>query len=290
MIVHVAEAGEARGRVVLRCGFSPAANDAGLKAAIHVARAYHAEIEALFVENRHVFALASYPFARELALAGGAVDTLSPGNLDARYRALHDAEGRRVLAGAAEAGIEARVSTMREDDMAALARCCTESGPWNVVVLADPAEAASGNAIGRVLESVLDATGVIAAARRSAPGIAPGRGPVVIAAEDEERLPVMLRAAERLAAVNGSEIRLMLVAGEEDILWLEAQARLLVAGNKRCTIEMIDASRIAAAALVQRLWAMRAGFLIARHGGLLLPPDEPQTLVSVLRCPVFCIR
>lgn len=287
MIVHVAEAGEARGRVVLRCGFGPAANDAALKAAIHVAKAYHSEIEALFVENRHVFALADHAFASEVALSGGAFSALGAVDLQAEYRSLHGAESRHVMAAAAAAGIEARLQTARDDEISALNRCCAASGPWNVVVLAEAFDSPGAGAIGRVLDAVEDATGVVATTRRSQLMA----GPVVAAVEDEDRLSVMLRTAERLAAVNDSEIRLLLIADSQDELhWLEAQARLLVAGSKRCAIELNDPSRATMAAIAERIHAMRATFLIARHGGLVLPQDGYNPLAAALRCPVFCIR
>lgn len=286
MIVHVAEAGESRGRVVLRCGFGPAANNAALKAAIHIAKAYHSEIEALFVEDRHVFALADYGFASEITGAGGTGRTLDADELQAQYRALHRVESRHVMATAVAAGIEARVQTVRDDEISALVRCCAASGPWNVVVLAEAFESAGSGAIGRVLDAVQDATGVVVAPRKSR--LAPG--PIVVAAEDEDRLSVMLRTAERLSAVHDSEIRLLLIADSEDELhWLEAQARLLVAGNKRCVIELNDPSRAPAAALADRIQALRATFLIAKHGGRVLPQDA-YTPLATLRCPVFCIR
>lgn len=286
MIVHVAAAGEARGRVVLLCGFSPAANDAALKAAIHVAKAYHSEIEAVFVEDRHVFALADYDFASEIEHAGGTVCSLDAARLQAEYRALHAAESRRVFAIAAAAGIEARVQRVRDDEISALVRCCAASGPWNVVVIAEASASADGGVIGRVLDSVQDATGVVAATRRSRLS----HGPIVVAVEDEDRLPVMVRTAERLSAVQGSEIKLLIVAASEDEMhWLEAQARLLVAGNSRCAIELNEVSRRSAAAIAERIRALGAAFLITRHGGQLLPQDGYNPLAT-LRYPVFCIR
>lgn len=287
MIVHVAEAGESRGRVVLRCGFSPAANDAALKAAIHVAKAYHSEIEALFVEDRDVFALADHAFASEITLSGGALSTLDAAELEAQYRAVHAAETRHVMAAAAAAGIEARVQTARDEAISALIRCCAASGPWNVVVLAEAFDSACGGAIGRVLDAVEDATGVVATTRKSQLVA----GSIVVAVEDEDRLSVMLRTAERLAAVNGCETRLLLIADNQDELhWLEAQARLLVAGNKRCVIELHDPLRATVAAVAERISGMRATFLIARHGGLVLPQNGYNPLAAALRCPVFCIR
>lgn len=287
MIVHVAEAGEARGRVVLRCGVSPAANDGALKAAIHVAKAYHAEIEVLFVEDQNVFTLADHSFSREVALADGSVRTLEAADLQRQYLAVHEAERRRILAAASAAGLEARYEAVRDDEISALIRCCAASGPWNVVVLAEPFGGAGGGLVSRVLAAVEDSTGVIVATRKSAPRT----GPIVVAAEDEVRLAVMLRAAERLATVGARDIRILLVASSyDDLHWLEAQARLLAAGNKRCIIESNDVTCMAPRALAERIEAIKPAFLITRHGGLVLPQEGYQPLTSTLRCPIFCIR
>lgn len=287
MMVHVAEAGEARGRVVLRCGSSPAANDSALRVAVHIAKAYRSELEGLFVEDRQVFAFANYSFAREVAQADGALSELDAADLQRQYRAIYEAESRHILTVAAAAGVEARVQTVRDDEMTALVRCCAASGPWNVVVLAESNTSSGASSIGRALDAVQDATGVVAVPRK----VRASSGPLVVAAEDEDRLPVMLRTAERLAAVTGSPIRLLLVASAQDELpWLEAQARLLVAGHKHCEIELYDTSRASVSALPEHIRRLRATFLITRDGGLVLPYDLSQPLAAVLSCPVFSIR
>jgi len=287
MMVHVAEAGEARGRVVLRCGLSPAANDAALRVAIHLAKAYRSEIEGLFVEDRQVFAFAGYPFAREVAYADGALRPLNAGDLQRQYRALYEAESRHILISAAAAGVLARVQSVRDDEMTALVHCCAASGPWNVVVLPGTGTSSAAGSIGHVLDAVQDATGVVAVPRKF--GVP--SGPVVVAAEDEDRLPVMLRTAERLASVTGSPIRLLLIASAQDELpWLEAQARLLVAGQKHCEIELYDTSRAPVSALPEHIRKQRGSFLITRYGGFALPYDVREPVAGMLGIPVFSIR
>lgn len=287
MIVHVAEAGESRGRVVLHCGYSPAANDAALKVALHIAKAYRSELEGLLVENQQIFALAGHAFAHEIALADGAVQGLDAGELQHQHRALYEAESRHIYKAAATAGVEARVQTVHDDDIAALVRCCAALGPWNVVVLAEPTDGSGDEMIGRVLAAVQDATGVVAVPRRARLS----EGPVFVAVEDEDRMSTMLRTAERLAVVTGAEIKLLLTAaGDEELHWLEAQARLLVADNNRCSIILNDTTRVPASSIAGRVGAMSASFLIAKHGGSVLPYEDSRSLTSALRCPVFCIR
>ncbi|CFX13085.1 conserved protein of unknown function [Candidatus Filomicrobium marinum] len=287
MIVHVAEAGEARGRVVLHCGYSPAANDAALKVALHIAKAYRSELEGLLVENRQILALAGHTFAHEIALADGAVHGLDAGDLQRQHRALYEAERRHITKAATVAGVEARVQTVRDDDIAALVRCCAALGPWNVVVLPEPMDGSGSEKIGRILDAVQDATGVVTVPRRARLS----KGPIVVTVEDEDRMSTMLRTAERLAAITGAEIKLLLTtAGDDELHWLEAQARLLVADNKRCSIMLNDTTSAPASSIAGRVGAMSASFLIAKHGGSVLPYEDCRSLTSVLRCPVFCIR
>ena len=69
MIMHVAEAGEQRGRVVLHIT-SGHPNKVAIEAAVRIAQAFHSEIESLFVEDMQLYDMASYPFAREISLRG----------------------------------------------------------------------------------------------------------------------------------------------------------------------------------------------------------------------------
>ena len=69
MIMHVAEAGEQRGRVVLHIT-SGHPNEVAMEAAVRIAQAFHSEIESLFVEDLQLYDMASYPFALEISLTG----------------------------------------------------------------------------------------------------------------------------------------------------------------------------------------------------------------------------
>ena len=62
-------------------------------------------------------------------------------------------------------------------------------------------------------------------------------GPVIIAVEDLERLPSMVRAGERLAAVSGGALVILPIADDEDRLhWMEGEVRLLLGDRKDAQI------------------------------------------------------
>ena len=93
MITHVAEAAEARGRVVLR--LTPAAGSgratlAAIDAAVRLAQAYKAEIESLYIEDIELLRLASFTFAAEIPSAGsrlgGVRRSLSVADIERRQR------------------------------------------------------------------------------------------------------------------------------------------------------------------------------------------------------------
>ena len=64
MIAHVAAAGERSGRVVLWLGGSAEASRFAIEAAMLLGQAFQAEVESLYVEDKQLFDLADFPFAR----------------------------------------------------------------------------------------------------------------------------------------------------------------------------------------------------------------------------------
>ena len=135
MILHVAEAGEDRGRVVLRLGPLRPASDAALKAAVMVAQAFGSEMESLFIEDSQLFDLAGFPFVRETSLSGLTTRPISVPDLERDVKAIARALHRRVAEVAAPAKVRVRSRSMRDDPVRALAMACSEAGPWNVIAL-----------------------------------------------------------------------------------------------------------------------------------------------------------
>jgi hypothetical protein len=121
-------------------------------------------------------------------------------------------------------------------------------------------------------------------------------GPVIAIIEDLERVPPMLRAAERLASATGGEARLWLVASDADELeWMDGQARLALglAAPARIDGFVVDSGDIdgAAGTLADLVKDQAAGFVVARFGGRLAPEFcSPGGPAALLECPLFLVR
>jgi hypothetical protein len=117
-------------------------------------------------------------------------------------------------------------------------------------------------------------------------------GPPIAVVEDMQRLPDMLRTAERLAALDGTQIVLLLVASEEDRLHsMDGEARLVLEGREDVRIEAAAATRGAVAVIAEALRRLRGGFVICQFGGLLVPDEgDLRPLAGVLECPLFVVR
>jgi hypothetical protein len=287
MIAHIAESGEDRGRVVLHLK-SGRPSAIALEAAVRVARAFGSAVESLFVEDEQLFDCAAYGFAREVSLSGHTSRALSP---DTMMRDLHlAAQGarRQLEALARKAEVPLRCRVVRDEPLRALSIACAETGPWNVVALSEPFAAGDGLLLRQLFGEVSGTTGLIAVgpkARRVT-------GPVVIALEDTAQLPDMLRAAERIAALDGSGIVLLLVAPDEERLErMDGEARLVIEAREDVRIQSAAVTRGEAAAIAETLRRLNGGIVICRFGGLVAPDGgDLRPLASVLECPLFLVR
>jgi hypothetical protein len=287
MIAHVAEAGEGRGRVVLRLDACARASSCAIEAAVRVAQAFQSEIESLVIEDRALFDLALFPFAREVSFAGqvrGALDTVE---IEKGTRLAAAALMRQVEAAARGTEVQVRRRLVRDDPIHALAAACAANGPWNVVALGEPFTPLQVPVLERLFETVSGTTGVVVAgarARRTS-------GPVVTLVEEVERLPPMLRAAERLAAVTGGDTRILLAAEDRQRLdWMEAQARLVMGEALGVRADGVLVGR-GVGVLAEQLRRQMPGFVITRFGGLVLPEGRDlKPLTAALDCPMFLVR
>jgi hypothetical protein len=286
MIAHVAETGEDRGRVVLQ--FTSAhPSPIALEAAVRIARAFGSEIETLFVEDEQLYDCAAYGFVREVSLTGRQRRVMSAAGMK---RDLHlAAQGARrhieVLARRAEVPLRSRV--VRDEPLRALSVACAERGPWNVVALAEPFTG-NGMLLRQLLLEISGTTGLVMVGPK-AQRVA---GPPVAVVEDTQRLPDMLRTAERLAALDGTQIVLLLVASDEERLHaMDGEARLVVEGREDVRIEAAAATHGAAAVIAEALRRLQGGFVICQFGGLLVPDEgDLRPLAAVLECPLLVVR
>jgi hypothetical protein len=287
MIAHVAQAGEDRGRVVLHLRSSHPSTIA-VEAALRVARAFGSELESLFVEDEQLFDCAAYSFVHEVSLSGRQSRTLS---LDAVMRDLYlTAQGarRQIEALARKAEVPLRCRVVRDEPMRALSIACAETGPWNVVVLGEPFSAANSGPLKQLLAEVSGSTGLITVGPRAQRVT----GPIVVALEDIAHLPDLLRAAERMAALDGDEIVLLLIApGEEELHQMDGEARLVIGDAEGVRIQWAAVARGEAAVIAEALRRLRGGIVICQFGGLVVPDSgDLRALASVLECPLFIVR
>jgi hypothetical protein len=287
MIAHVAQSGEDRGRVVIqiRSGHPSAI---AMRAAVQIARAFGSDLESLFIEDKQLFDCAAYGFVREVSLTGRESRPLS---LDSMMRDLHlAAQGTRrqleALARAAQVPLRCRV--VRDEPLRALTMACAEVGPWNVVALAEPFGAGHSATLKQMLAEVSGTTGIVAVGPRAQRLV----GPVIAAVEEIAELPDMLRLAERLAAVDGADVVLLLVAASEaDLARMEGEARLVVEDREGVRIEPVAVTAGAAASMAETLRRLRGGMVICEFGGLVVPDeDDLSPLAAALECPLFLVR
>lgn len=210
MIAHVAEAGEAMGRVVLRFSSQPP-NDVAIRAAIKVAQAFQSELESLFVEDEQLIDLAHFPFATEISLTGRSRRNLTPTAVHNQFLATFREAERRVRVAISNTDVPLRQSYVRDEPIQALASACAQRGPWNVVAFGEALTTTSCAVFQELFESVSDTTGVVIVGPRSKRTT----GPVIVAVEDTDRLPGMLPAASRLAALSDAKIRILITAPDE---------------------------------------------------------------------------
>jgi nucleotide-binding universal stress UspA family protein len=287
MIAHVAAAGEQRGRVVVWLPTAGRASSPAIEAAMQLARAFGSEVESLFVEDKQLFDLAQFPFARQLASGEGWRSIAAP-DLERELRFVGAALQRQVAEAAKRLDIPCRARTVRDEPLGALAKACAENGPWNVVAIAQPFAAGDDKRLREVFASVSDTTGVLVAGA-SARNLT---GPVVAAVERFERLVPMVRAAERLARAAGVDVKLMLVSNRPvDLSEIEEKTRLLLGEGGAPALDAVLAARGDVNAIAAAVRRHKAGLVLAQYGGLVVSgEDTPRSLADALPCPLLVVR
>ena len=287
MIAHVAEASEERGRVVVRTT-SARTSDIALQAAVRIAQAFQSEIESLYIEDTELIALSRFPFVREVSASGGNSREITQSGIVQDLRFQFSGLHRRLSMLAQASQVPVRERFVRDDPLRALAVTCAECGPWNLVVLTEPFGASSGDEIAQLLGGVDDATGLVLVGPRASRTT----GPVVLALEDIEALPGMLRAGNRLIEGTDTQLIIAVVAADtETATWIEAHARLALAEGSEVRILILPTGHANPASVAEALRKLNPGFLIARFGGLAVPAGEDLSpLAAALECPLVLSR
>ena len=287
MIAHVAEASELSGRVVLWLDPETGCTPALLEAPVRLAAAYGAEIETVAVSEVHE--LDNVPI-RRVGYNETADASLEPGTLAVgarRFALLTDRYRRIVEAMGSMHGVRVRHTEVSGDAIDQISEMCLSRGPWNIVALARMPALGGHSLLSSLLANVSGATGfLLCGDQRSHAG-----SPVVVVVEDGDRLPPMLRAAERLAGPEGI-IRIVIaadtVAGHAE---LESLARLLTAGVKGVEFDKAGPTFGVPGALVELLAWMKPSLVIARFGGLCLADGRELSRASAAtRVPILLVR
>ncbi|MGD9829277.1 MAG: hypothetical protein AB7U66_11160 [Hyphomicrobiaceae bacterium] len=275
------------GRVLVQVR-AGAAHPVALEAAIHLAQALHSELEGLLFEDQQLQDLASFPFARELSFSGRHSRALSRDDLERDTHLALAAVRRRMEALARQARVPHRLRVVREEPLAALSQACSACAAWNVLALAEPFDPSIAARVHALITQLHTITGLLLVGPRSrrAPG------PVVVALEEAERLPIMLRAAQQLHAAQGERIIIYIIAeGEEQIGHIEGQVRLTVGRQANISITSGLTTRGDVRVLAEDLRRLKSGFIIAEYGGILVPGgSDLRHLAAALECPMLIMR
>ncbi|MCB1503504.1 MAG: hypothetical protein KDJ47_00870 [Hyphomicrobiaceae bacterium] len=288
MTAHVAERGEGRGRVVLRLTGGYPVSERAIEAAIKVAKAFHSEIESLFVADRQIADAAGYGFAREIGPVAALSGKIAIATIERELELSARAALRRVCELAQQADVPVHDRFVRDTPLGALAHACQMAGPWNIVVFAEPFTIDVLARLERVFERVTGMTGILMVgprARRAG-------GPVVAVIEDIERLPGMVRTAHRLAAAERQDVILAITArtrsGQN---WIEDEVRHASVDLSHLKIVGLGRPGAGTAVAAEMLRQLHPGLVIAEHGGIVVPRSgEHGALAAALECPLLVVR
>ena len=295
-LIHVAAAGEARGRVVLAV-FHTAPAMAAIDAALTLAQAFDANLEALLIECPDAVALAAHTFAREIS-HGGRTNRLRSGPVLASQRVQKGIATAMISDKAVHAKVGHTVTVVAAAYADAVRDACDTQGPWNIVVRAEAMGPRDGPALRECLHETPGATGlVVVGAQKPRNG-----GDVIVVVEDVDRLTQMVRAAQRIAAAVGASgswapsIRILLAGPREEVDALDGLVRLAVPTRRLAggTDVVIDPYRLTFgthAELSEAIRTVEGCFVVCRYGGVVLPSDgEPNQLAQSLRGPLLLVR
>lgn len=288
MIAHVAEASEDRGRVIVQLGDFACASLAAIAAAIHVAVAFQSQLEGLFVENPDLYAASRLDSARELNCHGQKTSTLLARRLSEDADHFGVASQRQLASAAAKSSVAFTARVSRDTPVGALQRACAQSGPWNIVVIAEPVvSTVKSEQLSAIMSQVFGTTGTIATGKNASWR----KGPIIAAVEDIDRLNGMVRAAQRLAAVGGDEVLILPVGIDEIALdWLESEIRLTLGDTTAIRVLPRPSHVEYPGVLLSALIDQKPRLVIGRHGGHLLPVDGMARPLAALSCPIFLIH
>lgn len=288
MMAHVAEAGEASGRVLLLIEEGIAPIEAAARSACRFAAAFNAEVESIAVNLD--FAERAGGVNSSALVAQSQARPLVNGTLArvAAVQSLLNMRQIRVIERASWSfGVPCRHTSLAGDAIDRLSEVCVSRGPWNIVVLSAPTRASTASTIGAIFANVSGATGIVTGPSKL---LAEG-GPVVIVVEDAERLPAMLRAAGKLNNLCGRVHIVLAKDKRSDLAELENHVRLVI--GKALAVDIVPAEPLLGleGALDDTLRRLKPSFVVARFSGSLLPtPRSLARTITVTGAPFLLVR
>ena len=278
MIAHVAEASEGSGRVLFWLDSKALTLPSAIDGATRLAAAFGSEIETLVVDDGIISRALELPVTRVVGAPNG-------GNI--RHALFGQSQRREIEDAAGALGIPCHHTITAGDAIDQLTGLCLMSGPWNVIAMSQEPTPATASTISAIMANVSGATGVVVAPR----GPSRASGPVAVVAEDPERLPSMVRAAERLCP-GGAAIHVFLAAETlTDLVELEGIARLSITQHKGLVFETSEPTHAIEGTFDERLRKLAPGYVIARFGGTLLPsPRALARTIGLVGAPFLLVR
>lgn len=286
MIAHVAEASEHSGRVVLWLDPEAWCASVLLDAPVRLAAAYGAEVETIIVLEGSDNDMEDVP-VRRVARAFQDLPNSAFGTAEHRFGLLAQRCRRAVETAGKKHRVKVRHALAHGDAIDRISEMCVARGPWNIVALPRLPAFGGPSVISTLLANVSGATGFFLS------GESPKavRSRIVVIAEDADRLPSMLRAADRLSE-DGAAIRIIIGAdtrAQHDEL--EAQVRLLAADAKNIVFEPAGPTLGVPGALTELMARLRPSIVIARFGGSAFADGRELTRASAaIRAPILIVR
>jgi hypothetical protein len=281
MIAHVAAASELSGRVVLWFDPESKCTPEMLDAPVRLAAAYDAEIETIVVDQS--------------ADNGGGVPIRNVActrasdvhSVEHRFELLAQRCRRTVERAGSVRRIQVRHAFAQGDAVDRISEMCLARGPWNIVALAHIPAVGGYSVMGSLLANVSGATGFLLCVDEPV-----NKKPrVVVIVEDADRLPSMLRAAERLSE-PGNAVHVVLGAETAaEYAELEEQTRLLTADAPAVTFAAVGPTYGVPGALTDAVARMKPSFVVARFGGAALADGRELSRASAaMRAPILLVR
>ena len=294
MMAHVAEASEASGRVLFWTDRNAPLNPNAASAAAKLAAAFHAEIETVTVDAGDI------GLGGEISASGFVPGSANEQRIGQSHNGSHfdraslaelllmRRQRRNVADCARRHGVVCRHTTASGDAIDVLAELCTVRGPWNVIVAAGTSAVP---VVGTLFANVSGVTGVVVAPFNDAVANRDKDGPVVVVAEDLERLPAMIRAAARLTRMFGRIHVLFAANTRAELNDLEARARLAIPAQTDVVFELTEPSFGAEEVYDSKLRKMAPSFVVCRFGGTVLPTGRALSrTITKTRAPFLLVR